>query len=78
MKYLDIDFKSVEERLVCHLHYNMRCQKQEAMFFFGTIHQIMMQLNIGHFIVISNSELQYHWPTKESIHDYTFIQECVC
>ena len=69
---LDIGFKSLEERLVCHLHYNMPCQKQEAMFFFGTIHQIMMQLHIGHFIAVSNSE-EYQWPANGSVRDYIFI-----
>ena len=38
--------------------YMTTCQKQEAMFFFGTIYQTMMLLNIGHLIAISNVERQ--------------------
>ena len=69
----------VDEILVHHPQYMMPCQKQEAMFFFGTIYQIMMLLNIGHFIAISNIERQgIMRPTKESIRCRVYLHTFVC
>ena len=76
--FLSTWFKSGWREIgLCHRCYNVPCQKQEAIFFFGTIRQIMRQLNIGHFILISQTnEGWYIWPENASV--FLIIYFCVC
>ena len=76
--FLDTLFKSGWREIgLCHRCYNVPCQIQEPIFFFGTIRQIMRQLNIGHFILISQTnEGWYIWPENTSV--FLSIYFCVC
>ena len=77
--FLDTLFKSGWREIGrCHRCYNVPCQIQEPIFFFGTIRQIMRQLNIGHFILISQTnEGWYIWPENTSVFLSIYFFVCV-